>query len=87
MTLPPEQPPPNVAERARQRGQDARRRAHMWLSPGMGVKRWLSLFVLCTLIGAVGFLHFTWTGPWHFVATRWILWLNRFAQPGSGLPL
>lgn len=53
----------------------------MWLSPGMGVKRWLLLFVVCTLIGAVGFLHFTWTGPLHFVATRWILGLNALANP------
>ncbi|GBF04221.1 NAD-binding Rossmann-fold enzyme [Deinococcus aerius] len=57
------------------------RRARMWLTPGMGVKRWLVLFVLCTLIGAVGFLHFTWTGPLHFVATRWILWLNALTEP------
>nr|WP_081908943.1 uridine diphosphate-N-acetylglucosamine-binding protein YvcK [Deinococcus sp. YIM 77859] len=53
----------------------------MWLTPGMGVKRWLLLFVVCTLIGAVGFLHFTWTGPLHFVATRWILWLNALTEP------
>jgi len=58
------------------------RRARMWLAPGMGVKRWLLLFVLCTLIGAVGFLHFTWTGPLHFVATRWILKLNALTSPG-----
>ncbi|TDE87521.1 uridine diphosphate-N-acetylglucosamine-binding protein YvcK [Deinococcus sp. S9] len=57
------------------------RRARMWLTPGMGVKRWLLLFVVCTLIGAVGFLHFTWTGPLHFVATRWILWLNALTEP------
>jgi uncharacterized cofD-like protein len=29
----------------------------------------------------VGFLHFTWTGPYHFVATRWILWLNALTEP------
>ncbi|WP_019584911.1 gluconeogenesis factor YvcK family protein [Deinococcus apachensis] len=57
------------------------RRARMWMTPGMGVKRWLVLFVLCTLIGAVGFLHFTWTGPLHFIATRWILWLNALTEP------
>ena len=44
------------------------------------------LVIVCTLIGAVGFLHFTWTGPLHFVATRWILWLNHFTEP-EVLPL
>jgi uncharacterized cofD-like protein len=58
------------------------RRARMWLEPGLGVKRWLLLFVICTFVGAVGFLHFTWTGPLHFVATRWILWLNALTGPG-----
>jgi uncharacterized cofD-like protein len=54
----------------------------MWLAPGIGVKRWLVLFVVCTLVGAVGFLHFTWTGPLHFIATRWILSLNALTSPG-----
>lgn len=62
------------------------RRAKRWLMPGMGIKRWFSLFALCTFVGAVGFLHFTWTGPLHFVATRWILWLNNFTEP-EVLPL
>lgn len=57
------------------------RRARRWLTPGMGVKRWFVLFGLCTLVGAVGFLHFTWTGPLHFFATHWILWLNNFTRP------
>ncbi|MFC4639450.1 gluconeogenesis factor YvcK family protein [Deinococcus hohokamensis] len=57
------------------------RRARMWLEPGIGVKRWVMLFVVCTLIGAVGFLHFTWTGPLHFTATKWILWVNHFLRP------
>nr|WP_291426029.1 YvcK family protein [Deinococcus sp.] len=68
------------------RGQEAQRRARIWMTPGMGIKRWISLFVVCTLIGAVGFLHFTWTGPFHVIATRWILWLNHFADPNV-LPL
>lgn len=70
----------------RERSQQAQRRALRWMAPGIGVKRWLSLFVLCTLVGAVGFLHFTWTGPWHFVATKWILWVNRLTNPAL-LPL
>ena len=69
---------PNSVERAR--------RARRWMTPGMGVKRWFALFGACTFIGAVGFLHFTWTGPLHFVATRWILWLNSFTKP-EVLPL
>ncbi|WP_233218728.1 gluconeogenesis factor YvcK family protein [Deinococcus arcticus] len=64
-----------------QRGQQVTRRARMWMSPGLGVKRWLLLFVVCTLVGAVGVLHFTWTGPLHFVATRWILWVNHLVSP------
>ncbi|TSA86208.1 uridine diphosphate-N-acetylglucosamine-binding protein YvcK [Deinococcus detaillensis] len=52
----------------------------------MGIKRWFALFAVCTFIGALGFLHFTWTGPLHFVATRWILWLNNFTEP-EVLPL
>nr|WP_241191307.1 uridine diphosphate-N-acetylglucosamine-binding protein YvcK [Deinococcus psychrotolerans] len=62
------------------------RRAKRWLTPGMGIKRWFALFAACTFIGALGFLHFTWTGPLHFVATRWILWLNNFTEP-EVLPL
>ncbi|GAA5511961.1 gluconeogenesis factor [Deinococcus carri] len=75
-----------MSELPRSEAARARRRARMWLTPGMGVKRWLLLFIVCTFVGAVGFLHFTWTGPLHFVATRWILWLN--ALTGSNfLPL
>jgi uncharacterized cofD-like protein len=69
-------------QRAVRGGQYATRRARVWLAPGMEVKRWLALFMVCTLIGAVGFLHFTWTGPLHFVATRWILYLNALTEPG-----
>lgn len=53
----------------------------MWLEPGLGVKRWVTMFVLCTFVGAVAFLHFTWTGPLHPLATKWILWLNHFTSP------
>lgn len=60
------------------------RRARRWLTFGMGVKRWFALFGLCTFVGAVGFLHFTWTGPLHIVATHWIRWLNALTKP---LPL
>lgn len=70
----------------RERTQAAQRRAVRWLAPGLGIKRWWSLFVFCTLVGAVGFLHFTWTGPWHFTATKWILWVNHLTNPGV-LPL
>ncbi|WP_051363567.1 YvcK family protein [Deinococcus murrayi] len=72
--------PLSRSERQRPRTGRARR-AQMWLAPGLGVKRWLLLFVACTFLGAVGFLHFTWTGPLHFVATRWILWLNALTKP------
>ncbi|MFK7603965.1 uridine diphosphate-N-acetylglucosamine-binding protein YvcK [Deinococcus sp. SM5_A1] len=78
--------PPGRASAVRRRavrgGQYASRRARVWLAPGMGVKRWLALFMVCTLVGAVGFLHFTWTGPLHFVATRWIMYLNTLTSPG-----
>ncbi len=57
------------------------RRAKRWLTPGLGIKRWFALFALSTFVGAVGFLHFTWTGPLHFTATQWILWLNNFTAP------
>lgn len=78
--------PPGFRADALAKGKHVTRRARMWLAPGIGVKRWLSLFVICTFVGAVGFLHFTWTGPFHFVATKWILWLNHFAKP-EVLPL
>ncbi|GHF33525.1 putative cofD-like protein [Deinococcus metalli] len=71
---------------ARARGEHVRRRARVWLAPGIGVKRWLALFMICTFVGAVGFLHFTWTGPLHFIATKWILWLNALIAP-EVLPL
>lgn len=71
---------------ARARSEHVRRRARVWMAPGIGVKRWLALFMLCTFVGAVGFLHFTWTGPLHFIATRWILWLNNLIAP-EVLPL
>ncbi|WP_309573517.1 YvcK family protein [Deinococcus sp.] len=71
---------------ARARSEHVRRRARVWMAPGIGIKRWLALFMLCTFVGAVGFLHFTWTGPLHFIATRWILWLNNLLAP-EVLPL
>lgn len=55
-------------------------RLNMWLVPGMKVKRWLMLFTICTVAWAIGFLHFTWTGPLHFMATDWILRLNNLSQ-------
>lgn len=57
------------------------RRALLWLQPGLEIKRWIILFMICTLIGAAGFLHFTWTGPLHPFATKWILFLNQFVNP------
>lgn len=57
------------------------KRLHMWLTPGMCVKRWLLLFVICVLVWAVGFLHFTWTGPLHETATFWMSWLNSLDYP------
>lgn len=68
--------------RAKQVAREQARRARMWLSPGMGVKRWLSAFTVCVFLGAMGFLHFTWTGPLHILATRWILWLDSLISPG-----
>ncbi|ADV67823.1 gluconeogenesis factor YvcK family protein [Deinococcus maricopensis] len=58
------------------------RRAVKWLAPGMGVKRWVTLFVACAALLALGFMHLVWTGPLHFVATRWILRLNALVEPG-----
>ncbi|ULH15683.1 uridine diphosphate-N-acetylglucosamine-binding protein YvcK [Deinococcus sp. KNUC1210] len=52
-----------------------------WLTPGLGVKRWFTLFALCSLLGAFAFLHLTWTGPLHYSATRWILYLNALTDP------
>lgn len=75
------QTPLPAAEPAPTRGKKVRRRARMWLEPGLGVKRWLAVFAACTFIGAVAFLHFTWTGPLHPLATKWILWLNRLTNP------
>lgn len=60
------------------------RRIKMWLTPGMGVKRWLCLFGLCTLLGAFGFMHFVWNASWAVVATHWIVQLNKLPLP---LPL
>ncbi|WP_188960914.1 gluconeogenesis factor YvcK family protein [Deinococcus aquiradiocola] len=53
-----------------------------WLPAGLGVKRWFTLFIACSLVGAFAFLYLTWTGPLHAVATRWILNLN--AALGTG---
>jgi len=61
-------------------------RAKKWMAPGMGVKRWFTLLIVSVVFLALGFLHFAWTGPLHYTATRWILWLNRFTQP-EVLPL
>ncbi len=64
----------------------SRQKVKRWLSPGLGIKRWLSTFVLCTIIGAAGFLHFIWVGPLHSIAGRWIAWFNRLVNVGE-LPL
>lgn len=68
-------------ERLREAASPRTRRAMTWMAPGMGVKRWFSLLIVCVLLLALGFLHFTWTGPLHFTATRWILWLNALTKP------
>lgn len=52
----------------------------------MHIKRWVSVLIVCAFFLAVGFLHFVWTGPMHWVATRWILWLNAVGDPDV-LPL
>lgn len=77
----PADPPLSRRERLKPGLKRSGRRARMWMAPGIGVKRWITLFVACTLLGAVGVLHFTWTGPLHFVATRWILWVNALVSP------
>lgn len=69
-----------AAQRIKEKGKKASRRARMWLAPGMRVKRWVMLFVLCTLLGAFGFLYYTWTGPWRAEATGWILWLTHLSE-------
>lgn len=81
-TVPAAVIPPTGASTSSARLPPNQRVSIRWLAPGLGVKRWLTLFALCTFIGAVGFLHFTWTGPWHFIATKWILLVNRFTAPG-----
>ncbi len=73
-------------ERFTDRASPRTQRAAKWMAPGMGVKRWFSLLIVCVLLLALGFLHFTWTGPLHFTATRWILWLNALTKP-EVLPL
>lgn len=74
------------SERLRERSKKAGRRARMWLAPGMRVKRWIALFVACTVLGAFGFLYFTWTGPWRANATGWILWLTHLSE-SLGVPV
>lgn len=87
MSTPPASKVPGpVRPDLRRAGRITEHRWLKWLSPGLGVKRWLSLFAACTFVGAVGFLHFTWTGPLHPLATKWILAVNRFTAPGF-LPL
>lgn len=79
-TLPTQPLLPDRLGRLR-RGQQATRRAARWLIPGLGVKRWFTLFAVCSLVGAFAFLHLTWTGPLHYAATRWILYLNNLTNP------
>lgn len=76
----------NSRERSGERVRVAGRRAKKWMAPGMGVKRWLTVFVVSVIFLAIGFLHFVWTGPLHFIATRWILWLGALTNP-EVLPL
>ncbi|MFC6590810.1 hypothetical protein ACFP81_01355 [Deinococcus lacus] len=52
-----------------------------WLTPGLRVKRWMVLFAVCTLAGALGFLHFMWTGPLRPLAHRWIDWIGHALRP------
>ncbi len=81
----PDMPPaegqrPSPAVGRSRRAWQRSRRAWRWLAPGLGVKRWFVLFALCSLMGAFGFLHLTWAGPLHDLATRWLL----FASSLSG---
>lgn len=70
-----------VSKRSQEAG-----RAIKWLSPNMGVKRYIFILVLSLAVLTGGFLHFVWTGPFHIIATKWILFLNSFITPGQ-LPL
>ncbi|MFN8509410.1 MAG: uridine diphosphate-N-acetylglucosamine-binding protein YvcK [Deinococcaceae bacterium] len=56
-------------------------RAAKWLSSDMGVKRYFTVLLLSLVFALFGFLHFVWTGPWRFIATRWILLLNNLTNP------
>lgn len=56
-------------------------RAAKWMVPGMGVKRWFVVLIVCVLIVPVGFMYFAWTGPLDFVGTRVILWLSSLRLP------
>ncbi|PYE54478.1 gluconeogenesis factor YvcK family protein [Deinococcus yavapaiensis] len=64
---------------------DSAGRAAKWMVPGMGVKRWFFVLILCVLIVPVGFMYFAWTGPLDFVGTRVILWLSSLRLP-DGVP-
>lgn len=65
-----------ISERSATAGRVAK-----WLTPGMNVKRYFFILILSLSILMVGFLHFVWTGPYRFVATKWILFLNQFTNP------
>ncbi|GEM48585.1 gluconeogenesis factor YvcK family protein [Deinococcus cellulosilyticus] len=65
-----------ISERSATAGRVAK-----WLTPGMNVKRYFVLLILSLSVLMVGFLHFVWTGPYRFIATKWILFLNSFTNP------
>ncbi len=66
-----------VSERSARAG-----RAAKWLSPGMGVKRYLTALVLSLFILINGFVYYTWTGPLNTWTLHWIIWLNRLTRLG-----
>ena len=73
-------PPQGTAAQGSTRRTRLRRQVR-WLTPGLGVKRWFLLFAVSSVVGALGFLHLTWTGPLHATATHLIRYMNTLTDP------
>ena len=90
--LPPDDPPRPVspAQGSGQVGTGAAMgrvgRFRRWMTPGLRIKRWVSLFMLASILGALSLLAFAWMGPLRGLISGMAYQLQLWLLPGIPLP-
>lgn len=62
------------------------RRFRHWMTPGLGIKRWVTLLLLASVLGALSLLAFAWMGPLRGMISGAVYRLQLWLSPGIPLP-